>query len=518
MSGLIRGGEVVKGDYIKRLYAATAGLFIASARRAGKLSVIHKLCILSVVVIAFSLTFCENIMEQVKNYNEIMEIISVSPADNAVNVAIDTSISASFTNDPDISTVNSSTFYVNGGAVTGAFSYNPAIKAVIFTPASDLLHNTLYTVNVTQGLRNLVGNYITAPYTWSFTTLQYYFNVISVYPLNGGTDVPVNTDVIVQFDDNINPATLTAATFTVSGGVTTSGITYDAVTRTAAFNQAANLSNSTTYTVTLTTGIKNTRGESMAADYSWSFTTAAAAVPEIYVISPIAEIFSGDTYDFGSVLNPATVSAGFTVGNSGTAVLNILNIPVGVTITGPDAAEFTTSLVSPQVIGAGGNMGFIITFKPSAVASDTVKNAVLTIPNDDSDEGAFIINLTGVALASAAPEIQVVSGGVILVTPTSTLDFGTLQIGFPGTIAVSMQNIGAGNLDVTGWSIGGSDPAYFDTDFGAIPVTIPPGGTKNFNITFRALVKTNAKATITFQNNDSSEGSFVIKLKGRTMP
>jgi len=316
----------------------------------------------------------------------------------------------------------------------------------------------------------------------------------------------LNTNIVVQFNDNIDAATLISANFYINSGAVAGVISYDPLLRTATFNPAADLTASTNYTVTLTTGVKNLTGESMISDYSWSFITGAAAFPEIYILSPFStEIFSGDTFNFGSIITPYT----FTIGNSSGSPLSITMVTLS------DMVNFNTSLTAPSSVGALSSNTFTITFTPGSTGT---KTATLTIANDDADENPFIINLTGVSLIVPAPEIQVVSGGVILASPNSTIDFGTIVIGANLSKAVTMYNIGSANLVISNFSFGGSNPAYFSTDFGVTPVTILPGATKTFNITFSASVKINARATITFTNNDSDEGTFVVKLKGRTMP
>lgn len=491
---------------MKRLHKITSEVISFSTRKAGKLSVVHRLYILAVIIAALTFTFCEDIMEQVKEYNESFRVVSVEPANNASDVDYTTAIAVIFSNDVDMSTVSSSTFKVNNGAVTGTFSYNPVSRQVTFTPDSEFLHNTVYSVNITEGLFSIDGKPLESPYSWSFTTTQYYFSVITVTPFAGEPGVPLNTNIVVQFNDNIDAATLISANFYINSGAVAGVISYDPLLRTATFNPAADLTASTNYTVTLTTGVKNLTGESVISDYSWSFITGAAAFPEIYILSPFStEIFSGDTFNFGSIITPYT----FTIGNSSGSPLSITMVTLS------DMVNFNTSLTAPSSVGALSSNTFTITFTPGSTGT---KTATLTIANDDADENPFIINLTGVSLIAPAPEIQVVSGGVILVSPNSTIDFGTIAIGANLSKAVTMYNIGSANLVISNFSFGGSNPAYFSTDFGVTPVTILPGATKTFNITFSAPVKINARATITFTNNDSDEGTFVVKLKGRTMP
>jgi len=487
------------------------GLVHLISRGTGKFSGLNRRMVMLFAAVVVSLTFCEDIMESVKEYNNIFEVMSVSPSRNAANVPVTSLISAKFSQGVDTSTLDGTTFIVNDGAadVTGTLSYNPSSQKIIFTPPADLLYGATYTVEITTGLRDDKGTYLPSAYTWSFTTEQFFFNLISIYPAGGAIDVPVNTEVIAQFDDNIDFATVNATTFAVSDGAAVAG-TYaiDGTLRIVTFTPSANLTISTTYTVTLTTGILNTGGESMASNYSWSFTTSASGIPEIYILTPLnVDMISGDVHDFGNQVNPGTWTKTFTIGNSGTGALNI----TGVTLSDP--VNFSHTLAT-GLIGVGGSSTFDITFSPDAVAG--TKNAILSISSDDSDENPFIINLTGVSLAAPAPEIQISWNGVVFQNNVSTVDFGTLTIGATDTQTIVIHNIGTADLHITGTTIGGTSPAYFSTGFST--ATIASGGTANVAIQFSAPIKVNAKATITFDNDDSDEGPFMVKLKGRTMP
>jgi hypothetical protein len=96
------------------------------------------------------------------------------------------------------------------------------------------------------------------------------------------------------------------------------------------------------------------------------------------------------------------------------------------------------------------------------------------------------------------------------------VDFGTITIGDTGSKTIVIHNIGSAPLNITGVAMGGTNPDYFSTVYTGGPIAA--GSTANVVIDFSAPVKINAKATITFTNNDADEGSFVVKLKGRTMP
>lgn len=96
--------------------------------------------------------------------------------------------------------------------------------------------------------------------------------VLVRHPDSGAVGVARNTNISATFSEDMSPASLTPASFSVSGGVTGT-VTYDAVSRTALFIPDADLAASTLFTVTLSTAVSDTAGITLAAPSVWSFTT-----------------------------------------------------------------------------------------------------------------------------------------------------------------------------------------------------------------------------------------------------
>ncbi len=329
-----------------------------------------------------------------------------------------------------------------------------------------------------------------------------------IYPLHNETDIPVNSSIVVEFDDNIDISTVTNATFIVDGGAgaVAGTASIDALNRTVTFTPAGDLLPLTTYTVTLTTGILNLSGQSMESDYTWSFTTGDASIPDIYVLTPAGlDIPSNYTYDMGSAVNGSTTnSAVFTIGNRGNLDLTITGVLLS------DTVNYNITL-SPITIVAGVPDTFTVNFTPNS--STGTKPALITINSNDPDDDPFYLNLTGQSVAVLAPEIQITDKDQIYVSPDSTLNFGTIPVGDTLAKTIVIQNIGSTDLIITGISYGDKNPEYFSTPFA--PCTIPAGGSEDVVLSFSSPIKINAKATITFTNNDADEGSFVVKLKAR---
>ena len=97
-------------------------------------------------------------------------VSSVAPADLAPSIAINTNIAATFSEAMNSSTINSTTFTLMQGTtpVTGTVAY--VGTTAIFKPTSNLAVSTIYTATITTGAKNLAGNALAAPKTWSFTT------------------------------------------------------------------------------------------------------------------------------------------------------------------------------------------------------------------------------------------------------------------------------------------------------------------------------------------------------------
>jgi hypothetical protein len=154
--------------------------------------------------------------------------------------------------------------------------------------------------------------------------------VLITTPVNGATGVALNSALSATFSKAINPATLTSTTFSVSGVPGTVSVSGD--NRSATFTPTTALAPATSYTATLTTGAQDTAGNGLGSNFSWSFTTGAAAdttAPVRLSVTPLV----------GSVLQQAsitTISAIFNEPLNCTTVStsNFILKEMGVTLTG----------------------------------------------------------------------------------------------------------------------------------------------------------------------------------------
>jgi YVTN family beta-propeller protein len=110
--------------------------------------------------------------------------------------------------------------------------------------------------------------------------------VTATVPANAATDVSISTRIQAVFSDIMDATTINSSTFFVSGGITGT-VTYDSTTRTAQFEPVNDLVKNTTYTVTLTTGIRNSLGNALASNYSWSFTTSDKSDSSCFIATAV---------------------------------------------------------------------------------------------------------------------------------------------------------------------------------------------------------------------------------------
>ena len=98
-------------------------------------------------------------------------------------------------------------------------------------------------------------------------------------PFDGASNIPVNTAITATFNKAMDASTINNATFTLNGAA--GSVTYNPATRTATFTPSTGLAHGTQYLATITTGVKDLSGNSIAANYTWSFTTA----PQQYTLT-----------------------------------------------------------------------------------------------------------------------------------------------------------------------------------------------------------------------------------------
>lgn len=210
-------------------------------------------------------------------------VLSTDPINNATDVLLNKTITATFSMPMNPSTLNATTFMVKQGVniVPGTISYSGS--TVSFAPTSALDANTTYTVTITNGAKNSLDTALLANYVWNFKT-GITPTVIATDPLNNAINVNLLKTVTADFNIAMDPSSMNAATFTLKQGTTAvlGTVTYSG--NTASFDPTAALQEGKLYTATITTNAKSAVGISLATNYVWNFTTTV--IPPIVVLPP----------------------------------------------------------------------------------------------------------------------------------------------------------------------------------------------------------------------------------------
>ena len=358
-------------------------------------------------------------------------VVSTIPINGAAAVAVNTAISATFSEAMNPATINAATFTLTGpGAmpVGGIVTYFGSTAT--FTPTAVLANSTLFTATITTGAKDPAGAALAANFVWTFTTAAPP-TVVSIIPVNAATAAAVNTAISATFSEAMNPATITAATFTLTGpGATPIAGTVGYAGTTSTFTPTAVLTTSTLYTATITTGAKDPTGAALAANFVWTFTTAAP--PTVVSTIPVngataAAVNTAISATFSRAMDPATINA------------------TTFTLTGPGATP---------VGGTVGYSGSTATFTPSAVlATGTLFMATITTGAKDPTGAALAANFAWTFTAAVPPTIvsTIPANGATAVAVNTAISATFSEAMNPATINASTFTLtGPGATPVSG--------------------------------------------------------------------
>ncbi|MBI4849374.1 MAG: Ig-like domain-containing protein, partial [Nitrospirae bacterium] len=119
-------------------------------------------------------------------------------------------------------------------------------------------------------------------------------SVSTTSPSNGASGTALNGSVTIFWTENVNCTTVSASSITISSG----GWMLSSCSGSQAVFTTSGQTNLTSYTVTVSTAVKDQAGNSMAANYVFSFTTAAMSLPTLtYPAAPYDNGVDPDTGD-----------------------------------------------------------------------------------------------------------------------------------------------------------------------------------------------------------------------------
>ncbi|MBK8724939.1 MAG: Ig-like domain-containing protein [Holophagaceae bacterium] len=439
-----------------------------------------------------------------------------------LGVPANTAITAVFSEDMDPGTITTTTFTVTtafpGVDPVGNVSYTTGSRTAVFVPSAPLAGGTTYTATITMATTDLAGNALAgnqiplsgpSDYVWTFTTtVPVPPSNVSVQSTNPGPgalgvcpDASINATFTVPSGLRMDPATVNAATFTVTGPgplftpVTAASVTLDVPTgQIATFTPGALLTVGVTYTATLkgtASGVKDLAipANTMVSDYTWTFTVGACVPPPnpshlgtaagfgIMATSAITSVptshVDGDvSLEPGSScgLTPVEVNGTIHINDSvshqalldlNAAYVYYTTLPPGVTITagadlgalypagaggippGTYTSGSTMNVNTPLVLNAGGNANAIWVFQIGSSLTTTTPLGNVTLLNGANPNNVFWVCTASATIGVGNVFNGTIIAGVSITAETGSEVFGRLLAGAigPGTIALQSATI-----------------------------------------------------------------------------
>jgi O-glycosyl hydrolase len=379
-------------------------------------------------------------------------VTAVTPSNGSTGLVASTTITATFSEAIAASTLTASTFTLTpqgGAAVAATVSYNATTFTATLTPNAPLAANKTYTAAVTTGVVGATGNAVANLNSWSFTTAQGAVPTVSaVTPTSGSTGVAIASTVTATFSEAMDPASFTGVTFWLTGGgaSVTGTVSADPTDKIFTFTPSAPLAYNTTYTALITTGVLAASPAPevpLAANYSWSFTTAQPPPATVSTVTPASGStglpITGTTATatFGAAMTTSTINTStFTLtGPNGAVAGAVAYNSTTFTATFTPSVSFTSGATYTATIGTGATSSLGGTLPAPYTWSFTIaKGIVPTVTSVTPTTGATNVNATNGVTATFNEPMNAAT----LTTSTFTLT----ATGFPAITGTVTYNTG----------------------------------------------------------------------------
>jgi 6-phosphogluconolactonase (cycloisomerase 2 family) len=202
--------------------------------------------------------------------------------------------------------------------------------------------------------------------------------------------------------------------------------------------------------------------------------------------------------NFGSVTKGQQVQLVTSLVNNGGQTLTVnLN---AVTITGPNATDFSTSTTCIATLAANASCSFSVTFQPSTAATESASLQI----SDNAPGSPQIVSLNGAGLAPF-PSLAFMPG---------SLTFNPIAQGqLEGPQTIQITNIGSAALHISNITLGGSNPQDFLQTSNCISVAIAVNASCNINVSFTPQA-TGARSASLSLTDDASAQTQTLFVQG----
>lgn len=271
-------------------------------------------------------------------------VVSVSPADKAVDIALDSPILITFSETLDAATISDESVILSSTNETSiATNITLEDHTMTIQPVANLEDDVVHTLSLPAGkLKDQAGNGIEASFVTSFTTIY----VDDVPPqidrfsiVNDAPDVSADGGITITFTEPLNPETLDGnIRLRRSEGTEYIDITLTSNEKEVVVTPVKRLTGLVKHTLEITTGVEDLAGNNLPSAKSRSFTTETVDL-EIINQEPAdastdIEIDQILVYTFSEPVDASTIGAyilgsnpGFDISVSGNKVSFIPKSP-----------------------------------------------------------------------------------------------------------------------------------------------------------------------------------------------
>jgi hypothetical protein len=264
--------------------------------------------------------------------------------------------------------------------------------------------------------------------------------------------------------------------------------------------------------------------------YTFSIKGTGTTTPEIDVKGNSVSIVNADSTPSGAdftqfsnaEINTGSVTRTFTIFNTGSGALTLSGSPL-VAISGTDAADFTVTVLPTATVAAtSGTTTFQVKFDPTTAGT---KDAVVTIANNDSDEGPYTFSIEGAGTLASEDTVYgnsvLIANGKTAVATADSTDFGSASLGATVIKTFTVKNTGSAALGFTGSKVtvtaNGVAAGSGDFTVSTMPVDDPVAannGTTTYAVSFTPTATGARQAKINVLTDDADDATYTYVVQG----
>lgn len=263
--------------------------------------------------------------------------------------------------------------------------------------------------------------------------------VVSTNPLSNATMVPLNQVISATFNEKMDPATFSQASFTIIGVLKASipgTVTYNVSDSSMSFTPSGKLALATTYTCAVKATVKDLKGNVLQADYRWAFSTGPVLAPIVTITDPLSNATNVSvnkviTATFSIPMDPLTMIAStVTLMTGATPVPGAVTYAASVVSFTPTANLLPGTIYTGTITTGGTNTdgtpmqaNYVWTF-----TTGTISPTVISTDPTNNTSGVVLSKIIRANFSVAMNPLSITSS-------TFTLNQGTTAIA--GTVTYS---------------------------------------------------------------------------------